>query len=168
MCEHNRHGSGCGLQRGHSRTGCGQDDIRRERDQFDREFSLKRGIAWGPANINPHVSTFGPTQFLKALPERCNASLAFRVFGSRTHEYTDPRNLLALLCPHRNRPYGRRAAEKCDELSPSHRRPRGSGRTIVTVKTGTLEGAVDVRFGSKADICADFEPCLTRSSYQRC
>src|SRR5215467_7895319 len=101
-----------------------------------------------PANINPHVSTFGPTQFLKALPERCNASLAFRVFGSRTHEYTDPRNLLALLCPHRNWPYGRRAAEKCDELSPSHGRPRGSGRTIVTVKTGTLEGAIDVRFGS--------------------
>jgi hypothetical protein len=41
---------------------------------------------------------------LQALPERCNASLSFRVFGSRTHEHTDPRNLLALLRPRRERP----------------------------------------------------------------
>jgi hypothetical protein len=33
--------------------------------------------------------------------------------------------------------------------------PRGSGQGIVAAQTSTLEGvAVDVRFGSKADICA--------------
>jgi hypothetical protein len=42
--------------------------------------------------------TFGPTQFLKALPKRCDPGLSFPIIA-RTHEHTDPRNLLALL-PH--------------------------------------------------------------------
>jgi hypothetical protein len=69
--------------------------------------------------------TFGPTQFLQSLPERRYSSLSLRIICSRTHEHTDPRNLSALLRPTGNRPYGRRAAEKCDELASSHRRPRG-------------------------------------------
>jgi hypothetical protein len=32
--------------------------------------------------------------------------------------------------------------------------PEGLGRDIVAVKTGALEGAIVVRFGSKADIAA--------------
>ena len=124
VCEHDRHGSGYRLQRRNSRAGRGQDDIRRERDQFGREFALKRGVAFGPPNVNPHVSTFGPTQFLKALPKRCNAGLSFRII-TRTHEHTDPRNLLALLRPRRNWSYDRCAAEECDELAPSHSPPRG-------------------------------------------
>ena len=44
-----------------------------------REFTIKRGIASCPANFNPHVLTFGPTEFLKALPERCYSAPPFRV-----------------------------------------------------------------------------------------
>jgi hypothetical protein len=47
----------------------------------------------------------------------------------------------------------RRATQQSDEVAPSHCRPEGLGRDIVTVKTGSLKGATDVRFGSKADIC---------------
>src|SRR5262249_42938839 len=36
--------------------------------------------------------------------------------------------------------YDHRAAEKCDELAPSHRRTRGSERTIVTVRSRAPEG----------------------------
>jgi hypothetical protein len=86
----------------HGRAGCGQDDIRCKRDQFGREFTIKRGIASCPADVNPHVLTFDPTQFLQALPERRYASLSLRVIRWRTHEHTDPRNLSALLRPRSN------------------------------------------------------------------
>src|SRR5262249_29284905 len=62
--EHYGHGWGYCCQRRPSRGGRGQDDIRRERDEFGREFALKRRIACGPANVNPHVLTVGQTQFL--------------------------------------------------------------------------------------------------------
>jgi hypothetical protein len=104
VCENDRRGSGYRLQRRHSLARRGQDDVRLKRDQFRREFAIEVGIAPAPANINPHVLTFGPTQFLQALPERSNASLSFGVIRSRTHEHTDPRNLLALLRPHRDWP----------------------------------------------------------------
>src|SRR5262249_55418294 len=120
MCEHDRHGSSYRLQRRNSRAGRGQDDIRGECSQFGCKFTLKGGIACGPANVNPYVLTFGPAQFLKAWPDRCNAGLPSRVIA-HTHEHTDPRNLLALR-PRRNRPYNRCAAEKCDEVPPSHYR----------------------------------------------
>ena len=93
-----------------------------------------------PADFNPHVLTFGPTQFLQSLPERRYASLSLRIIRSRTHEHTDPRNLPALLRPRGNWPYDRRAAEKCDELAPSHRRP------LRAKNEGG--GVIDVRFGS--------------------
>jgi hypothetical protein len=123
MCEHDRHGLGYSLQRRHCLAGRGQDYIRGERSQFSREFTIKRGFASCPADFNPHVLTFGPTQFLQSLPERRYASLSLRVILWRTHEHTDPRNLPALLRPRGNWPYDRRAAEKCDELASSHRRP---------------------------------------------
>src|SRR5262249_48116817 len=64
MCEHDRHGSSYRLQRRNSRAGRGQDDIRGECSQFGCKFTLKGGIACGPANVNPYVLTFGPAQFL--------------------------------------------------------------------------------------------------------
>src|SRR4029077_9517371 len=70
MCEHDRHGLGYSLQRRHSLAGRGQDYIRGERSQFSREFTIKRGFASRAADFNPHVLTFGPTQFLQSLPER--------------------------------------------------------------------------------------------------
>ena len=68
----------------------------------------------------------GPTQFLKALPERCNASPSFRVVA-HTHEHTDPYDMLAL-CASRKRPCGRRAGNNFDEIPPAHVLPPKSGR----------------------------------------
>jgi hypothetical protein len=92
--------------------------------KFSREFTIKRSFASRPADFNPHVLTFGPTQFLQSLPDRRYASQSLRIIRSCTHEHTDSRNLPALLRPGGNRPYDRRAAEKCDELAPSHSPPR--------------------------------------------
>ena len=47
--EHDRHGAGRLQQRRHSRGASGQDDVRRERDQFRRVSANALGIARGPA-----------------------------------------------------------------------------------------------------------------------
>ena len=39
-------------------------------------------------------------------------------------------------------------------VAKANKDPRCPGRDIVTAKSSTLEGATDVRFGSKADMCA--------------
>ena len=44
----------------------GQDDIRRQRDQFRRVFARVFGIACGPAIIDPHIASIGPAQLLPA------------------------------------------------------------------------------------------------------
>ena len=57
----------------------GQDDVRRERDQFRRVFANVVGIARAPAGVDPHVAAVGPAQFLQPLQERRDAGLAFRI-----------------------------------------------------------------------------------------
>ena len=110
----------CGLpmQRRHSRARCGQNDIRRERDQFRREFAIEVGIASSPADVDSHVLTFSPTEFLQALPERRKASLTFRIIRSRTHEHTDPRTRSRCCAPPRaaTQPHRRER----DELASPH------------------------------------------------
>src|SRR5437016_5113697 len=53
------------LQKG--RHGCGargQDDVRRERDQFRRVFAHVVGIARAPTIIDPNVAAVDPTRLL--------------------------------------------------------------------------------------------------------
>ena len=54
----------------------GQDDVRRERDQFRRVSAKAVGIAGGPAVVDPHVAAVGPAQLLQPLQERPKTGLS--------------------------------------------------------------------------------------------
>ena len=60
----------------------GQDDVRRERDQFRRVSANAVGIARAPAIVDPHVAAVGPAQLLQPLQERRDAGLRFRIVRS--------------------------------------------------------------------------------------
>ena len=53
----------------------GQDDVRRERDQFRRVSANVGGIARAPAIVDPHVAAVDPAQLLQPLHERRDAGL---------------------------------------------------------------------------------------------
>ena len=59
-----------------------QDDIRRQRDQFRREFANVIGIACAPAVVDLHIRDDGPVQLLQSLMESREARLTFRIIGS--------------------------------------------------------------------------------------
>ena len=61
------------------RAASGQDDVRRERDQFRRIFANALGIACAPADVDLHVAAVGPAQLLQPLQERREAGLSFRI-----------------------------------------------------------------------------------------
>ena len=105
----------------------GEDDIRRERDQFRRVFAAEFGIAQGPADVDLNVAAMGPAQPLKRLLKFVKACLRTRILRAREHADTPQSLLRARL----ERP-SRRAAETC-ELSPPHIRP-GSADGIVRLK----------------------------------
>ena len=98
----------------------GQDDVRRERDQFRRVSANVGGIGRGPAGVDPHVAADGPAQLLQPLQERPDAGLKFRIVRGRGQEYADAPHPLGLLRARRERPRRRRAAEQRDELAPLH------------------------------------------------
>ena len=62
----------------------------------------------------------GPAQLLQPLQERRDAGLTFRIVRGCGHEHADAPHPLGLLRARRERPRGRRAAEKRDELAPLH------------------------------------------------
>src|SRR5262245_46871359 len=71
--EHDRHGAGRALQLSRGRGATGQDNVRRERDQFRRESANAVGIARTPAILDPHVAAVDPAQLLQSLLERREA-----------------------------------------------------------------------------------------------
>ena len=70
--------------------------------------------------VDPHVAAVGPAQLLQPLQERREAGLSFRIVRGQAHEHADAPHPLGLLRARRERPRGRRAAEKRDELAPPH------------------------------------------------
>ena len=86
-----------------------QDDIRRQRDQFRREFANVIGIACAPAVVDLHIPADGPAQLLQPLMESREARLCFRIIGGEVHEHADAPRPLALLRARRERPSGRAA-----------------------------------------------------------
>ena len=116
--EHDRHGAGRLQQRPHGRGAMGQDDVRRERDQFRRVSANVGGIGRGPAGVDPHVAADGPAQLRQRLQERPDAGLKFRIVRGCGQEHADAPHPLGLLRARRERPRRRRAAEQRDELAP--------------------------------------------------
>src|SRR6516164_9452829 len=121
--EHDRHRPGC-LKHWPRSTAHGQDDIRRERDQFHRVFARVLDSACGPAIINPHVASIGPAQLLQALPERLSLGLSYRIVSGPAHEHADPPHPLRLLRASREWPRCR-ATKRANELAPPHVLPSG-------------------------------------------
>src|SRR5215472_146359 len=110
----------CLLQRRHREGACGQDHVRRERNQFRRVFARPIGIAQAPPILDTHVSAVGPASFLQALYEGITAGKQFRIVRSQAapeHAYAP--HALALLRTNRERPSSR-AAEQRDEIAPTH------------------------------------------------
>ena len=93
--EHDRHRAGRLQQRPHGRA-MGQDDVRRERDQFRRVSANFGGIGRGPAGVDPHVAADAPAQERQPLLERPDAGLIFRIVRGCGQEYADAPHPLGL------------------------------------------------------------------------
>jgi hypothetical protein len=113
-------------KRRHDRAARGQDDVRRERDQFCRVLKNALGIACGPTVVDPHVAADSPAPFLQPLQKHANAGLSFRIVRGQMHEHADAPHTLGLLRGRRKRPRRRRAADQCNDLAASHGTPPGS------------------------------------------
>src|SRR5215472_9300233 len=162
----------CLLQRRHREGACGQDHVRRERNQFRRVFAQPIGIAQAPPILDTHVSAVGPASFLQALYEGITAGNPFRIVRSqvaREHAYAP--HTLPLLRARPERPRGR-AAEQRDEVAPPHsitssavpRRLAGSSipRVFAVLRLITSWNLVGACTGRPAI----FSPLRIRSTYR--
>src|SRR5262249_14422079 len=91
---------------------------RRERRQFCRLLANLGGIFCAPADIEPHVAAFDPTQFLQPLSERAEPWLIVRIVLVRQDD-ADKAYPLRLLSLRRVRTCGGGANQR-DELAPPH------------------------------------------------
>jgi hypothetical protein len=66
------------------------------------------------------VVTLGPPELSEFFPKPRGPGLRFRIVLGKGHKDTDMADALGLLGERRKRPYDDRAAEKRDELAPSH------------------------------------------------
>src|SRR6516225_9678212 len=119
--EHGRHGAGSPMQRHRGRLIAGENSIRAHPYEFGSEASQALVISAWPALLDVDIATFDPPEILQAPAERRHAELAFGVLLRQPrNQHADALHALALLRPRRQRPSGRRAAEKGDELAASH------------------------------------------------
>ena len=123
--EHDRHGAGRLQQRGHIRSSTCHNDVRRERNQFDRKAASAVKIAPSPASVDPDVAAFRPPGLQQPLPECGGKGLSFLVALDMHHQQPDPPHALSQLRPRRERPRRRRAAECGQQFPPSD----GDGHT---------------------------------------
>src|SRR5262249_57404967 len=98
------------------------------------------GISRAPTYVESDVAALCPTQLLKRLQESCVAGLDGRVVSGPAVEHTDASYAPILLCRRRGRPSHRsrrRAADKPNEVAPSHCAPRiVLKRVILSIATG--------------------------------
>jgi hypothetical protein len=88
-------------QRTHACAARGQNDVRSEPDQFGRVAAKALGIAGGPACVDPHVATVGPTQLLQCLYKCYEAGLPCGIVCGQSHKNTDAPHPVWLLRPRR-------------------------------------------------------------------
>src|SRR5262249_29496441 len=117
--EYDRHGAGRLLQRGHDVAGRGEDDIRRERGELGCVTAGTIGITCGPANVEVHITTINPAQFLQPLLKCRKASLPFRIILGEVHENANSTRSRTLLRARYERPRSC-SAEQRDELAAPH------------------------------------------------
>ena len=79
------------------KIGTGHDYVWRHADQLFGKGPCLVGIGPGPTGIDPDIAPFGPTQFLKPLPECQSAGLPFGVGFAISQQQTDSPHPLRLL-----------------------------------------------------------------------
>ena len=151
-CDHDdRDRAGCVLRGLSGRGGAYGDDVGLEAQTFGREgwkplaMSVRGKIVDGDG-LPIHIA-----QVAQALEERVKSWRPRLQRAWIERKEAEPRNFLGLLRSRRERPCRHRPTEKRYELAPSHL-PPPSGQCIVPAQNNTGNGAIDVRFGSLADI----------------
>src|SRR5262249_308759 len=132
-----------------------------------------------PPIIDADVVPIPPAEVLKLLLKYDDALANISIAFSDRHQDSQAAHSVGrLLRARREGPSGRRAAEKRNELAPSHYRhpPEGqdkaSYQSAAVAGKGSAWGWAHVRFGSLADICAAkryvrFTPDCDRKSRHR-
>src|SRR3954454_15179015 len=87
--ENNWDGAGCFLERRHTGSSVGDDDLWRKPHQLGRIVTHTRDISTGPAPLDLQVPPLGPSQLRKSLPERDEAGLRQRIVLAVAHERTE-------------------------------------------------------------------------------
>src|SRR5262249_39561318 len=89
--EHDGRSAADMLQRCHGEGAAGQDDVRRERDQFCGIFCALVRVILAPAGVNPYIAANTPAQFLllvvsvACIATKNGASCPLWVFSSDPH-----------------------------------------------------------------------------------
>src|SRR5262249_24948423 len=97
----------------------GQDNFRRQCDQFRRVSAYVLGFAAAPTGVDPYIAADDPTRLHECLLEGSDPSLKVRIVRSGRQQHADAPHALALLGVRRERPHGRTANER-DEVAPLH------------------------------------------------
>ena len=118
------------------------DDIHVRPDQLGRERRQAIGLSFGIAKLEDDIPAFDPAQTHEPLLQFSDSTLIFRIARRESLENADPPHAVGLLRVRRERPYDRRAADKPDELAPSHCLPRGSGPGTERLKLAYWKGVV--------------------------
>src|SRR5262249_13304657 len=73
----------------------GENDVRRERDQFCSIFADPHRVARGPTDVDLHVATLAPTELLKSLAKCCQPAQRLLVIVSPRQQHADPAKAFA-------------------------------------------------------------------------
>src|ERR1700733_9151935 len=139
------------LERRHAQGAAGQDDIRRERNQFRCEFAIEVDIVCTPSDVDPHIAV-GPARLSQDLLKRCDEGLTFWIVLSHVHKHADPPHLLGFLRACSQRPCDSCATQNRYEPSSSNAnyhltRPQWdhAGCNIETISRPEMEVWVVIR-----------------------
>src|SRR5215471_19716143 len=123
--KYDRHSPRRLLQSGQSWGARRKDDVRRQCHQFRCSFRNKVEITSIPTILNLQIAAVGPAQLLQFFDECRDPCQSFGIIFWKWNQDADASHPFRLLRVSRNRPC-RRRANKPEEISPPHCRPRGS------------------------------------------
>ena len=108
---------------------CRHYQVGRHRDQFFRVIVNKFWVAGAPPDVESEVLAITPAEGLQCLDENLRVATVRGFSRDTVHEHADAPHLLTLLRARCERPRPC-AAEKGDELAPSHINPPVSLRAV--------------------------------------
>src|SRR6516225_2139964 len=118
--EYNRDGTSRLFQCGSDRRPASDDEVRCRTYQLLRIGSDRAQVSTGISMLASDLAVLGPPERLEPLPKRNNAGQRFRIVLDVRMEERDATHARRLLRSRRERPRGRRAADKRDEVASVH------------------------------------------------